>query len=330
MKNTSILYPFKFHPIFKNKVWGGSRLRTMMGLSPEDGVGENWVLSAHDDDDSLIVNGFLADNTLEELIEVYMDELVGGKVFEQHQNEFPLLFKLIDAHDDLSIQVHPNDEIARKNHGPKANGKAEMWYVMHAEPGAKLVVGFKKDVTPQEYAQAVNDGTIGELLQWVEVEQGDVIFIPPGVVHAIGKGILLAEIQQSSDITYRIHDYNRRDKEGNLRPLHIKEAQEVVLLETVNHPKIHYRSQPNEATTLATCDYFVTNLLSVASEMRRTYQELDSFVVLLCVQGNATITTQTHTYDIDCGEVLFVPASITEIQINVRGEETKLLETYIP
>lgn len=330
MENKTLLYPFKFSPIFKQKVWGGSRLTTMAGLEPQDGVGENWILSAHDDDDSLIINGFLADNTLEELIEVYMDELVGEKVFEQYRNNFPLLFKLIDAQDDLSIQVHPNDEIARKNHGEKNNGKAEMWYVMKAEPGAKLVVGFKKNINRQEYANAVNDGTIAELLQWVEVKPGDVVFIPPGRVHAIGKGILLAEIQQSSDITYRIHDYNRLDKDGRLRPLHIKEAQEVVVLEAVQQPIINYKSIPNEATTLVECEHFVTNLLSVKSDMKRTYHQLDSFVVLLCVQGEAKITTHSQTYTLTQGELLFIPSTLTEIEINTTDENTKILETYLP
>lgn len=332
MENQSMLYPFKFNPIFKTKVWGGSRLPIMAGQPPKDGVGENWILSAHGEDDSLITNGFLADNTLEELIEVYMDELVGDKVFEQYQNDFPLLFKLIDAHDDLSIQVHPNDEIARKNHGPQANGKAEMWYVMQAEPGAKLVVGFKNNITQQEYDRAVNDGTIEQMLQWVEVKPGDVVFIPPGVVHAIGKGILLAEIQQSSDITYRIHDYNRRDKDGNLRPLHIKEAQEVVSLELVNQPTIHYSMRPDEATPLVQCEYFTTNLLSVTSRMRRNYQDLDSFVVLLCTQGKAEISAMNKTYTLTQGELLFVPASLTEVLIQTmeQNTDTKLLETYIP
>ncbi len=330
MENKTLLYPFKFSPIFKHKVWGGSRLTTMAGLEPQDGVGENWILSAHDDDDSLIINGFLADNTLEELIEVYMDELVGEKVFEQYRNNFPLLFKLIDAQDDLSIQVHPNDEIARKNHGEKNNGKAEMWYVMKAEPGAKLVVGFKKKINRQEYTNAVNDGTIAELLQWVEVKPGDVVFIPPGRVHAIGKGILLAEIQQSSDITYRIHDYNRLDKDGHLRSLHIKEAQEVVVLEAVQQPIINYKSIPNEATTLVECEHFVTNLLSVKSDMKRTYHQLDSFVVLLCVQGDAKITTHSQTYTLTQGELLFIPSTLTEIQINTTDENTKILETYLP
>ena len=330
MENKTLLYPFKFSPIFKHKVWGGSRLTTMAGLEPQDGVGENWILSAHDDDDSLIINGFLADNTLEELIEVYMDELVGEKVFEQYRNNFPLLFKLIDAQDDLSIQVHPNDEIARKNHGEKNNGKAEMWYVMKAEPGAKLVVGFKKNINRQEYTNAVNDGTIAELLQWVEVKPGDVVFIPPGRVHAIGKGILLAEIQQSSDITYRIHDYNRLDKDGRLRPLHIKEAQEVVVLEAVQQPIINYKSIPNEATTLVECEHFVTNLLSVKSDMKRTYHQLDSFVVLLCVQGEAKITTHSQTYTLTQGELLFIPSTLTEIEINTTDENTKILETYLP
>jgi len=330
MENKTLLYPFKFSPIFKHKVWGGSRLTTMAGLEPQDGVGENWILSAHDDDDSLIINGFLADNTLEELIEVYMDELVGEKVFEQYRNNFPLLFKLIDAQDDLSIQVHPNDEIARKNHGEKNNGKAEMWYVMKAEPGAKLVVGFKKNINRQEYTNAVNDGTITELLQWVEVKPGDVVFIPPGRVHAIGKGILLAEIQQSSDITYRIHDYNRLDKDGRLRPLHIKEAQEVVVLEAVQQPIINYKSIPNEATTLVECEHFVTNLLSVKSDMKRTYHQLDSFVVLLCVQGEAKITTHSQAYTLTQGELLFIPSTLTEIQIKTTDENTKILETYLP
>ena len=331
MEDLRSLYPFKFHPIFKNKIWGGSLLTRMAGAKSCDGVGENWVLSAHAEDDSVIANGFLEDNTLEELIEVYMDDLLGEKVFRIYQNEFPLLFKLIDAHDNLSIQVHPDDEAAQRNHGDGARGKTEMWYVMEAEPGAQLVVGFKQDITLQQYKEAVNNNTVEQLLQWIEVKPGDVIFLPPGLVHAIGKGILLAEIQQSSDITYRIYDYNRRDNNGNLRPLHIAEAQDVVSLSAMPQPKLSYQIAHNTAVELTKCDYFVTNLLSVTSSIQRNYQELGSFVVLLCVQGKVTVKSAEHVNELNVGEVLFVPASLPDVTIVATSKnEARLLETYIP
>lgn len=296
-----------------------------------DGVGENWVLSAHADDDSVVKNGFLADNTLEELIEVYMDELVGEKVFRDYQTEFPLLFKLIDAHDNLSIQVHPDDETAQRNHGMEARGKTEMWYVISAEPGAQLVVGFKKDITLQQYTEAVNNNSVEDLLLWVEVKKGDVIFIPPGLVHAIGKGILLAEIQQSCDITYRIYDYNRRDKDGHLRPLHIVEAQDVVSLKATQQPKINYHIGADEIIELSRCEYFATNLMAVSSSIERNYQDLSSFVVLLCVQGEIVLKCGEDTYHMKTGETLFLPASLTTVLVQAIGdEEARLLETYIP
>ena len=222
-----MLYPLKFQPILKDKIWGGTKLKTIFGKPAQtDKLGESWELSGYEGDESVVENGFLAGNNLTELIEIYMGELIGDKVYEQFGMSFPLLFKLIDANENLSIQVHPGDEVAAERHG--SFGKTEMWYVVDADPGAELIIGFTKDCTRDEYVDALENDQVEELLQNVPVKKGDVFFIPAGLVHAIGKGVVVAEIQQSSDITYRIYDYKRVDDHGNERDLHTAEALDVI------------------------------------------------------------------------------------------------------
>ena len=197
-----MLYPLKFSPILKDKIWGGTKLKTLFNKpATSDHLGESWELSGYEGDESVVTNGFLAGNNLAELLEVYMGDLVGDRVFERYGHTFPLLFKLIDANDNLSIQVHPNDETARARHD--SLGKTEMWYVVDADPGAELIIGFAHDSSKEEYSQAVERGEVERLLQHVPVQRGDVFFIPAGLVHAIGRGVVVAEIQESSDITYR-------------------------------------------------------------------------------------------------------------------------------
>lgn len=321
------LYPLKFTPILKDKIWGGSKLKTLFDKpDATNKSGESWELSGHGDDQSVVNNGFLAGNSLQELIEIYMGELVGDNVYEQFGLTFPLLFKLIDANDNLSIQVHPGDEVASERH--KSFGKTEMWYIMDADPDGELVIGFKEECSKKQYLQAMEDGTLEDILQRVKVEKGDVFFIPAGLVHAIGKGVLLAEIQQTSDITYRIYDYKRVDDQGNERELHTEEAVDVIDYSASVNPKTAYVKVPNELTNLVTCEYFTTNVIRFNEQLTRNYGQLDSFVVYMCVEGEFSVEYQDVKTPVVKGETILIPACIDEIYL-IPGGEVTLLEVYI-
>ena len=227
-----MLYPLKFKPFFKEKIWGGEKIKKVLHrpVGNMDHCGESWEISAIEGNVSVVANGFFAeDNDLNELIEVYMGDLLGDKVYDQYGLGFPLLIKYIDATDDLSVQVHPDDQLAQERYG--MNGKTEMWYVIEADKGAGLYVGFKEGVTRDQYCDAVDAGTVDQLLKFHPVKPGDLFFIPAGTVHAIGRGVLLAEIQQPSDVTYRIFDWNRVDEQGNSRELHVDEAFDAIHFE---------------------------------------------------------------------------------------------------
>ena len=243
------LYPLKFTPILKEKIWGGNALNNIFSKSSSGNkLGESWELSGYRGDESVVSNGILAGKTLTELIEIYKGELVGSENYKKYSLSFPLLFKLIDANENLSIQVHPGDEIADKRHN--SFGKTEMWYVIDAEPGAELIIGFLKDCSRSEYLDALAVGEVESLLQKVAVSKGDVFYIPAGLVHAIGKGVVVAEIQQSSDITYRIYDYKRTDEKGNERELHTEQALDVINFFAAKEPKMIYQANLNEITPL--------------------------------------------------------------------------------
>lgn len=326
MKN-STMYPLKFSPIVKDKIWGGTKLKSMFNKFLESGkAGESWELSGYEGDESVVVNGFLAGNNLIELIEIYMSDLVGEKIYDEYGLSFPLLFKLIDANDNLSIQVHPNDEVAIERHN--SYGKTEMWYVVDADPGAELIIGFTKDCTKEEYLEALASDKVEDLLQKVEVQKGDVLFIPAGMVHAIGKGIVIAEIQQSSDITYRIYDYNRKDDQGNERELHTEQALDVINFSAAHHPKTDYTVRINDITPLVKCDYFTTNLLKINQPQTRNYGQIDSFVVYMCLEGSFLMVSGDDKLPVGKGETLFIPAIIDEVGFIPEGECT-MLEVYI-
>jgi mannose-6-phosphate isomerase len=228
------LYPLKFKPIFKEKIWGGDKIKTVFGMdySPLPNCGEAWVLSGHGEEISEVTNGFLAENQLDELIEIYMGDLVGEAVYEKYGNKFPLLIKILNSSDWLSIQVHPDDKLAESRHNDL--GKTEMWYIADAEPGAELISGFNREMTPELYLSNLNNGTLKEIMNYEKVEKGDVYFIPAGRVHALGPGLLLFEIQQTSDLTYRIYDFDRVDDKGNPRQLHTEQALDA--LDFMQHP----------------------------------------------------------------------------------------------
>lgn len=283
-----MLYPLKFEPVLKDKIWGGTKLKSLFNkAATSDKLGESWELSGYEADESVVTNGFLTGNNLPELIEIYMGELVGDKIYDEFGLYFPLLFKLIDANENLSIQVHPGDEIAAERHN--SFGKTEMWYVIDADPGAVLIIGFKNDCSRDEYLDALEKGHVEDLLQKVPVTKGDVFFIPAGLVHAIGKGVVVAEIQQSSDITYRIYDFNRTDDQGNERELHTEEALDVIQFEASKNPKINYNLLTNEITPLVNCQYFTTSILHFNQYLTRNYASINSFVAYMCMEGNFVI-----------------------------------------
>ncbi len=325
----STLYPIKFTPIFKEKLWGGQKLRDELGkdLANLNNVGESWEVSGLEGDVSVVANGFLAGNSLEEIIEVYMGDLVGDKVFERFGTQFPLLFKFIDAKQLLSIQVHPNDEVAKERHA--SFGKTELWYVVQAEEGSTLISGFKEDVTCEEYLQKLEENEVESILAAHEVQAGDVFYIPAGRVHSIGKGILLAEIQQTSDITYRIYDFARKDANGNERELHTDYALDTIDFSKLDNAKVKYLHNGNGVSSLVSCDYFKTQVLELNTNFERDFYELDSFLVFMCVDGAADIVYSGEKAErIQKGETVLIPAELKSIQIQPKGNVT-LLEASV-
>ena len=323
------LYPLKFTPIYKDKIWGGNKIRTILnkdfGNLPN--CGESWELSGVDGNVSVVSNGYLAGNTLEELLEVYMGDLAGDTVYENFGNEFPLLIKFIDANDDLSIQVHPDDKMSFERHN--SFGKTEMWYVMQADQGSKLQSGFNQPVDQEKYLEKLNKVELTDILNFEEVSAGDVFFIPAGRVHAIGKGILLAEIQQTSDITYRIYDYDRRDAQGNTRELHTDLALDAIDYTLFPQYRTEYESVANQSVELASCQYFTTNILDLTSGLEKDYNKLDSFVIYICMEGELQIVTESGSEVIKKGETILIPAAIENVRLIPVSAGAKLLEVYI-
>jgi len=317
----------KFMPLFKNKIWGGNKISTLgFDYSPLPNCGELWALSGVVGNESVIVNGFLAENDINEVLEIYMGELIGEQNFNHFGTEFPLLLKIIDANDDLSIQVHPDDQLARER--GMENGKTEMWYIMEADPGAQIVDGFSQAVTKEEYQQFLQLGRLESILHIERPQAGDMFFIPAGRVHALGKGLLLAEIQQNSDCTYRIYDYNRPDADGKLRELHTAEALDAIDFSELKDGKTHYTYKENSTTRLAECPYFTTNLIPLTKPMKKDFTGLDSFVIYLCVEGIAAVRSMDEIVPIHAGECVLVPAVAHTVELFSEGP-AKLLEVYI-
>lgn len=322
-----MLYPLKFSPILKDKIWGGTKLKSIFDKeATTDKLGESWELSGYEGDESVVTNGFLAGNNLAELIEIYMGELIGDKLYADYGLTFPLLFKLIDANENLSIQVHPGDEVATERHN--SFGKTEMWYVVDADPGAELIIGFTKDCSRDEYLDALEAGKVEDLLQKVPVTKGDVFFIPAGLVHAIGKGVVVAEIQQSSDITYRIYDYKRTDDQGNERELHTEQAIDVIDFSASKEPKTNYKAQLNTITPLVECNYFTTNMIRFNEPQNRNYADMDSFVAYMCLEGNFVIEYAGEKTVVTKGDTVLIPACIDELGL-IPDSEVTLLEVYV-
>lgn len=322
------LYPFKFEPILKPVIWGGSDICRFKKIEPiREGIGESWEISGVRGNISRISNGNLAGTSLDELLEHCGEQLVGKKVYQKFGNTFPLLIKFIDARDDLSIQVHPDDELGKKRHN--SFGKTEMWYVINAAPGAYLYSGFKESITPEEYPETVKNNTFTDKLMKYDVKAGDVFYLPAGRVHAIGAGCFIAEIQQTSDITYRIYDYNRKDAAGNSRELHTELAKEAIDFKVYDSYKTDYTPNTNQPVKLVTSPYFTTHLLELDVPMERDYAALDSFVIYICMAGRCTVKdNKGNSVEISQGESMLVPADTRSVTI-IPDEFSKLLETYV-
>lgn len=323
-----MLYPLTFKPILKKVIWGGSDICPFKGITPvQEGIGESWELSHVDGDYSIVAEGELADKSLDDLIKTYGKELLGEHVMERFGTRFPLLIKFIDARDNLSIQVHPNDELAKARHN--SFGKTEMWYVIKARENAFLYSGFSQQIDANEYVKRVQENTIMDVLKRYDVQEGDVFFLPAGRVHAIGAGCFIAEIQQTSNITYRIYDYNRKDKNGNTRELHTELAKDAIDYTLYPDYKTHYKAHSNATVNLADCKYFTTNLIDMDTTMTRNFEELDSFVVYICMDGKAVITDDNgYEIHVHQGQTVLIPACTKSVTI-APAPQAKFLESYI-
>ena len=299
---------YKFEPLIKQALWGS----------------ENWVISGVNGNETLVANGQDKGKSLNELVKSLKERLVGKDNYERFGDEFPLLIKFIDAHRDLSIQVHPSDEIAHRQGKPR--GKTEMWYALESEPGVMLYNGLKKKITPEEYKEMVENDTITDALARYEVHEGDVFFIPAGRIHAIGAGCRVAEIQQTADVTYRIYDFKRKDKDGNYRELHTKEAAESIDYTVLPNYRAGYEPKLNEGVQLVECPYFTTAVYDLNEPMTLDYSELDSFVILIAVKGKGTLTANGETIDFQMGDTILIPATMEEMKVD---GEIKFLETYV-
>lgn len=325
----NLLYPIKFNPIILDKMWGGSKLKNILGKATQsDKAGESWEISGVQGNISEVSNGFLAGNNLKELIEVYMGDLVGDRVYNEFGLEFPLLIKFIDANDVLSIQVHPDDKLAKERHN--SMGKTEMWYIIQADKNAELIVGFNREVNKETYLKHLEEKRLMELLNTEPVKEGDVFFLPAGRVHAVGSGILLAEIQQTSDVTYRIYDFDRKDTNGKTRDLNTDMALDAIDFSHHNNYRTDYKDEINEPDTILQCKYFTANWLNIDTKLERDISQLDSFVIYICLSGSCEIIQKNQEQtNIQAGETVLMPASISLYTI-IPKNSTRLLEVYVP
>jgi mannose-6-phosphate isomerase len=324
----STLYPLKFKTIYKDKIWGGQKIRTYLhkdfGNLPN--CGETWEISGVKSDVSVVDGGALEGQSLADLLEQYKDELVGKAVYERFGNVFPLLVKFIDANEDLSIQVHPDDVLAKERHN--SFGKTEMWYVIEADPGSSLIAGFSEEVNQEIYVDKLQSGHLTDILNREDVKAGDVFFLPAGRVHTIGKGLLIAEIQQTSDITYRIYDFDRVDDKGEKRELHTQEALAAIDYKKYPNYRTDYTPVKNEDVHLVSCPYFTTNVLDYTEGVSKDYSQFDSFVIHVCLEGCYELNYNGESYAVKMGECLLVPNSVNNVELSTTTG-FKILESYI-
>lgn len=317
------LYPLQFQPILKDRIWGGTKLKTYLNKPITSEItGESWEISTVENDVSVIANGFHEGKSLNELINEFPEAVLGTKVYKQFGKQFPLLFKYLDAREDLSIQVHPHDELAKERHS--SFGKTEMWYVMQADDDARLIVGFKEKSSPEEYLKSLEDKTIIDILDTKNVKKGDVFFLETGTVHAIGAGTVIAEIQQTSDITYRIYDFDRVDASGNTRELHVDLALDAINYEVVNAEKSYLKVE-NESNEIVNCKYFTTNFIPLDGNLA-VVKNNESFTVYMCVEGFFDLNYKGELFHYNTGDTLLIPAEMTEFEILGKAS---ILEIYI-
>lgn len=319
-----IVYPIKFHPILKEKIWGGNKLNNILGKETnKNNVGESWEISDVNANISIVSNGFYKGKSIKDLMLQNEALFLGANNFNYYGANFPLLIKFLDAKTDLSVQVHPNNSMAKKHHN--AFGKTEMWYIMDSDKNANIVLGLNDENTNSEILSHITSQNVDAIFNREKVEKGDCFFIPAGKIHAIGAGVLAAEIQQTSDITYRIYDWDRIDASGKKRDLHTKLAEKATKGFN-SKAKSQYTTQSNKSINLVNCDYFTTNIIEIKEEQTKDYRALDSFVIFMCVEGSVSITTGSYSENLKMGETILLPAIIKEIKFNsVNG---KLLEIY--
>jgi len=322
-----MLYPLKFKAHFKERIWGGDTLRRVMGknLPDEKPIGESWEISGIEGDISEVANGRLQGNNLQELIDIYRENLMGEHVFKKYGHTFPILIKLIDAQDVLSIQVHPDDRLAGERHN--SYGKTEMWYVIDARPGAHIYLGFNREVTREAYLEAVRNKTLASLLNKIEVKSGDAYFVPAGVIHALGKGLLIAEIQQTSDITYRVYDWDRLDPSGAPRALHTDLAVDAIDFGSPEDYNVTVRPQPNVPVLVKASPYFTVNLIEINGNFERDYSKFDSFVIYMCLAGDFEVHGAERIEKFHLGESILISAEEERVLLTGSG---KILEIFIP
>ncbi len=329
------LYPLRFQPILKRTLWGGDRIATSKHLDADSGnIGESWEISSVPGDESIVAEGALAGQSLSQVVARYGEKLVGKHCFEQFGPMFPLLAKFIDARRDLSIQVHPNDKLAWERH--RSLGKSEMWYVINAQPGAQIISGLSVPVTADEYRKRVEEGTITEILTHHEAKPGDVFYLPAGRIHAIGGGVFLAEIQETSNVTYRIYDYGRLDADGSPRELHTELAEDAIDFRVYDDYRTHYRPDPDGRAHLLATPHFSAALHDLDKPRDYDYAGLDSFAILMGIEGEALLSVacedeagKTHVtrHNLSAGETLLLPATACTLHVEPR-KRVKLLESY--
>ena len=324
----SDLYPLKFKTIFKDKIWGGQKIKTILNKDFSDlpNCGETWEISGVEGNISVVKEGPLTGESLQSVLKKYKGDLVGEGIYKKFGDEFPLLVKFIDANDDLSVQVHPDDTLARKRHN--SFGKTEMWYVFQADEDATLNSGFNRSLTKAQYMEYFDKGQLMDILNIVKVKADDVYFLPAGRVHYIGKGCLLAEIQQTSDVTYRMYDFDRKDDQGSLRELHTEDSLDAIDFTFHEQVKTNYKDKENEIVKLVSCDYFTTNKLHFNQDVERDHSDLDSFVIYVCMEGGLMMEYNNGSIEMQKGDAVLVPANIQKITMLPKGE-FKLLESYI-
>ena len=317
-----LLYPIKFTPQSKYRIWGGNSLKTKYGKPfKNDKIGESWEISSVPNSISRVSNGFLKGKGLDELIKTYKSRLVGEYIYKKHNIKFPILVKLIDAKDKLSIQTHPDDKTSKIKHS--STGKTEFWYIMDSKKNSQIVLGFKKGVTKSIYKKHVLNGTIDQIVEYKLINSGDCYLINPGQVHAIGKGIILAEIQQTSDITYRIYDYNRFDVNGKKRELHTDLAEDVIDFENRGNFNLNNKKSNN----LVNSKYFKINILNISNELILDFNKIDSFSIFICIEGKLKYYDKNSSGTLLRGSSILIPAEIKKIIL--KGEKVKLLHVYM-